>query len=237
MAWTTPIDWLAKAIGYPPSRADLQTISDDLNELGGWIDSAYPWVYVSATEIKIVGHNVAFLYPKGAKLSCTDGGVTKCFYVERSNFGLGPDTEILITGGSDYSLSGGAITNPRYSNALVPAGFPDCFNDLPPYGGWVATPTRTCSFTIVNHQLIYDYYISGDGSGTSRYITLPFEAVKKASNPLSYCYDNGNLILTSPNWASVDPASNRLAFCKGSATSWTNAANLTAVEGQIVVTI
>jgi hypothetical protein len=121
-------------LGVDPAGSDPDVVTrftnlDDLINLlfTGWVLDSDTWVYVSATSFKIVGKDVRSKFPVGVKLKCTDGGSTKYFYGVKAELS-GSDTLITITGGTDYSLSGGAITDPHYSNANVAQGFPDWFN-------------------------------------------------------------------------------------------------------------
>ncbi len=116
----------------------------------GWADSSDTWVYVSAASFKVAGADVRARYPVGAKLSCTDGGVTKYFYVISTSYAAS-DTTVGITGGSTYSLAGGAITNPRFSLADHPYGFPHWF-------AW--TPSWT-NLTIGNAVQYSRFHLSG----------------------------------------------------------------------------
>jgi hypothetical protein len=130
---------------YLKTQADLQTFD-------GWF-GADTWVYVGATSFKITGVNVTAKYAKGTELKCTDGGSTKYFYVIGSSFST--DTTVTIFGGSDYSLSGGSITNPYLSYSENPQGFPDWFNFTPSYGGGGMTygtvTTQFARFRITRH--------------------------------------------------------------------------------------
>ena len=133
MAWVTPINWLGKAVGYDVTRADMQTISDSLAEVGtatgcngvspGWMNAPHPWVYVGATSFKIVGFDDRIFYPVGAKLYCTDAGDNFGYVLAPPTY-AGGNTTVGFYGGTDYTLSGGAITAPHVSYVATPAGFP-----------------------------------------------------------------------------------------------------------------
>lgn len=92
----------------------------------GWISDSDTWVYVSATQLKIVGKDVRSRFPVGTKLRLTQGTV-KYFYAIAAAMS-GSDTLITLTGGSDYALANAAITSPSYSYAACPQGFPGWFN-------------------------------------------------------------------------------------------------------------
>lgn len=95
----------------------------------GWISDSDTWVYVSATQLKIVGKDVRSRFPVGTKLRLTQGTV-KYFYAIAAAMS-GSDTLITLTGGSDYALANAAITSPAYSYAARPQGFPSLFSYSP----------------------------------------------------------------------------------------------------------
>lgn len=95
----------------------------------GWISDSDTWVYVSATQLKIVGKDVRSRFPVGTKLRLTQGTV-KYFYAIAAAMS-GSDTLITLTGGSDYALANAAITSPAYSYAARPQGFPNIFSYAP----------------------------------------------------------------------------------------------------------
>jgi hypothetical protein len=136
----------------------------------GFIPEFDTWVYVSANSFKIVGKDVRDRFPVGVKLKCTDGGVTKFFY-GFSAVMSGSDTLVTITGGSDYSLSGGAITNPYYSYGDAPQGFPGVFNYTPTWRGFTTNPvlgngTLTGKVIINGRKVTFDIYLTAGSTTT-----------------------------------------------------------------------
>lgn len=90
----------------------------------GWIGYGATWTYASATTFTVSGDQTA-IFAKGTKIKLTQTTV-KYFYVTASSYSS-PNTTVAITGGSDYTLSNAAITNPAYSYASPP-DFPGWFN-------------------------------------------------------------------------------------------------------------
>jgi hypothetical protein len=218
----------------------MQTISDDLNALAsGWIDDPNPWTYLGVGQF-VVGaayEDLTATYPVGAKLSCTDAAITKFFSVVACIVdGATHKTTITVTGGSDYTLSGGAITNPRYSYTATPQGFPAGFAHTPAYSGWTATPTMACWIVVEGRLMIYDFNIAGVGSGTARSITLPAPAARIAHGPITYCLDNSAAVNTTGNEARTAAASAALTFYKTNSATWINGNNCTVV-GHVIVPI
>jgi hypothetical protein len=184
MSWITPIVWTAKAIRYKVTRADMQTISDSLTALGdtdgksltapGWVDSPNPWVYVDSTHFKIVGVDVTKRYTVGTPLSCTDATVTKYGYAGVATYVAG-DTIVPFIGGSGYTLSGGAITNPRFSYMATPYGFPGTFVYTATTGGWSGTPSQMCHFTLAGHTCtVWIKGVNGTSTAGDTAVTVPF---------------------------------------------------------------
>jgi len=139
----------------------------------GWVSPPNPWVYVSANSFKIVGVDVTNRYTVGTKLSCTDAAATKYFYVVSSAYAAS-DTTVTITGGSDYTLSGGAITNPRFAFVENPYGFPGSFAFTPGYSGWAATPTMTGFLAARGKTLSLWLSVSGTSTNTVTAVATPF---------------------------------------------------------------
>lgn len=87
----------------------------------GWTPDSDTWAYVSATSFKIIGKDVRVRFPIGTKLKLTQTSV-KYFYVVSVAYST--DTTITVTGGSLYTLTNAAITNPFYSYSETPQDYP-----------------------------------------------------------------------------------------------------------------
>lgn len=120
---------------------------DITNGAPGWAPSPNPAVYVSANSFKEVGVDTRTRYSIGTKWSCTDAAVTKFFYVAAAPTYAASDTTVTISGAVGETLSGGAITNPRYSYVQSPHDFPNggpwivpsMLNSWVNYGGGYST--------------------------------------------------------------------------------------------------
>lgn len=214
----------------------LQAIGLNGVTVPGWVDAQSAWVYVSAASFKVVGADVTNRYTVGTKLSCTDAAATKYFYVVSSAYAAS-DTTVTITGGADYALAGGAITNPRFSYVANPQGFPGFFNFTPGQTGWVAGVSLITSFTVQGRACFFYYKVEGTGTGTARAITAPFIAAQVVRAPMTHCYDNSAYVNTTGNYAQTNvPTSSTLTFYKTDSATWTNG-NLSQVSGQIWIPI
>ena len=92
----------------------------------GWIDANETWTYASAdapTYTFTVNANVTDKYSPSMRLKLTDVTV-KYFIITAVSSYTGGNTTITVYGGTDYTLSGGAITLPYYSSMKAPFGFP-----------------------------------------------------------------------------------------------------------------
>ncbi|MCK9629456.1 MAG: hypothetical protein M0R37_12810 [Bacteroidales bacterium] len=197
----------------------------------GWFPAPDTWVYVAAGTFKIVGKNVAARYPVGTKLSYTDSGAKYSVVVSAA---FVTDTTITCIGDG---LTGGVISNARYSYASTPYGFPAKFAHTPAYSGWAATPTFACWFSINGRLLTYYFAISGTSNATSASITLPVAAAAATAAPIAIKTDNGADDAANVGNAQIAASSATLAFVRtGSGNTWT-ASGTKAVNGQITIPI
>jgi hypothetical protein len=128
----------------------------------GWIAAGQTWTYVSANSLVIGGQH--FEYQKGDKIMLTQTTV-KYFYVVAIE--MGANTTLTITGGIDYTLANAAITDPYYSKAAAPEGFPGYFNWTPTFVSSGATFTYASqlgTFTITEKILFVTASISLTGA-------------------------------------------------------------------------
>lgn len=88
----------------------------------GWMPAEETWTYASAdapTYVITVPSDATTKYSPGMRLKLTHGGSTKYFIVTAV-----AETALTLYGGTDYTLSDSAITNPYYSTQKAPLGFP-----------------------------------------------------------------------------------------------------------------
>lgn len=149
----------------------LASIGGGKIDAHGWTNSPEPWVYVGIYSFKIVGVDATARYPIGTKLSYTDV-TTKFSYVAGAAY-TGGDTTVTLIVGSAHLLSGGAITNPRYSYADTPQGFPAAFLYTAGIGGFAATPAQSCYFAVNGRQETVWFYCTGTSAAGATSITIP----------------------------------------------------------------
>ena len=187
----------------------------------GWNPARETWTYASATTITVPA-GAAAKYAKGDKIKLTQTTV-KYFYI----IGVA-DTLLTVTGGSDYTVANAAITNPYYSHAENPIGFPDWFSWTPTYTGFSSNPTIQCQFSLKGKNCFIKGYPSsaGTSNATSFKISLPIAPVAtgtKRSYSYGWAVDNGSAVATIFKISGSDDAANLLLY-KGlsEGDNWTN---------------
>jgi hypothetical protein len=134
-----------------------KAIADSYLNPSGWIPAG-TFTYASAdapTYVITVASGAASIYNVGDRIKLTDSTV-KYFIITAV-----ADTTLTVYGGTDYTLSGGAITLPYYSHQKAPLGFP-----LSP-AKWTVEITDTTSRqrTTPSANTWYELDATGDGSG------------------------------------------------------------------------
>lgn len=94
----------------------------------GWSPAEGTWAYASATSFTIAGVDLTSVFTKGTRVKLTQTS-EKYFVVASSSFSTNTTVNLIPT--SDYSVANAAITNPYYSYAANPQGFPTWFVYVP----------------------------------------------------------------------------------------------------------
>lgn len=176
----------------------------------GWVPDADTWVYVAANQFKIVGKDVTSRFPVGLKLKCTNGGSLKQFYGIGAAMS-GSDTLVTITGGSDYSLSGGAITENYYGYGDPLPGFPGWFNASTAGAvGWSTLPSDfRYRFYVVGricHINIYNT-IDGVSNSTTTSLVLPISVSPGSRSISAFQFLNNGTRASTPGMAIAEGSS------------------------------
>lgn len=91
----------------------------------GWTAAGETWTYASADDptftFTVAGVDLTTKYYPGMRIKLTQT-TAKYFIITKVAFST--DTTITVYGGTDYDLADATITNPYYSVAKAPAGFP-----------------------------------------------------------------------------------------------------------------
>lgn len=91
----------------------------------GWTTASETWTYASAddpTYTFTISGDKTSKYSPGMRVKLTQT-TTKYFIITGVSY-ISPDTTVTLYGGTDYDLANVAITNPYYSTAKAPQGFP-----------------------------------------------------------------------------------------------------------------
>jgi hypothetical protein len=199
-------------------------MTDDV--IAGWAFDSDAWTYASATTFTVTG-NVTARFPKGTKIRLKQGGGYKYFFVIAAAYSA-PDTTITLTGGTDYSLINAAITDPYYSYAETPQGFPQWFNHSPTWGGFSVNPSGGgYRFTLRGTLCVYIERptTNGTSNATTYTSTAPIASANTLDTvvPLGLCVDNGS-VLTTPGRVINTAGTVTLTLSKDlSGAAWTNA--------------
>src|ERR1035437_7797842 len=211
----------------------------------GWSAESSTRTYVDAANFSTPG-DISSRYTVVTKLSCTDAASTKYFYVKLASYaiGTGPSgtTTVTITGGSDYTLSGGAITNPMYSHMATPYGFPGSITvSLSPTGWITAGLTQDNHFSINGRSLslVFDIYSTSNAAGATKTGTLPVASALATEDVMATCRVEDNAAVpNTPGMALITHATTTILFYKdcGGGTAWTGSGNC-FVKGEITYPI
>lgn len=149
----------------------------------GWIDvrDRETWTFIAANQFSVPGDRRT-TYRKGAKLRWKEGAGFEYGYVVSSSFGAGITT-VTLTGGTDYTLAGGAITDTYISYIQNPDGFPEWFNWLPTMVGYGVVPPNPSYRFCIHGRTVTINMVEGGGDGTSNAVTLTYSLPVAANVP------------------------------------------------------
>ena len=116
-------------LGTGDITATILTIAAMAGTWDGWVAVTETWTYASADSptftFTIAGDQTA-KYKRDMKIMITQT-TDKYFIISKDSTYSAPNTTITVFGGTDYTLTSAAITNPKYSVVKAPAGFPSDF--------------------------------------------------------------------------------------------------------------
>lgn len=154
-------------------------------DVGGWISDSNTWSFLSADSpsfVVSVNSNVTGTIGVGMKTQLGHLSQTKNFFV--TNISVTGSTSYLnLYGGTDYSLTTGSITNPKYSMEKSPFGF-----SIDPAKWTVETSTTSeCSKTNPTASV---WYGGSELSATGPSLSIPIGAWRVEYFVNAYGADN-----------------------------------------------
>jgi hypothetical protein len=126
------------------TQQSIKAYVDSAVTTDGWISSSDTWTYASATSFTIASVDRTAQLAKGTKIKLTNDGGTDYYYVASSSFST--NTTVNLVANDDYALANSAITNPFYSYADDPQGFPHWFTYTP-----TITPNASMTYTSLSY--------------------------------------------------------------------------------------
>lgn len=202
----------------------------------GWIPAEETWTYASSTTFTISGDKTG-KYQKGDKIKLTQTSV-KYFYIIGVSYSSN-NTTITVTGGSDYSLANATITNPYFSKAENPQGFPHWFSYTASIGGFSTPPTMITRFCLKGTSCILNFVSTTNGTSNSTGFTISLPITAKTISNYSWraqilAVDNGSFANNGTSYIQAGIAVVKL-YING-ANDWTPSGNKSA-NGQITYEI
>lgn len=154
----------------------------------GWVSAGETWVYTSATSFTVASIDLTGKYEVGDKIRLKqDAGTYKYYYIVSVTYTAegSPNTSIVITGGTSYTLLNQTITSNYYSKEVSPNGFPNHLNWNGASGlnlqGNTATVEGT-TFRMIGDLVVMNLNAYGVNNNTTQTGTAPIAAGAAVSN-------------------------------------------------------
>lgn len=178
-----------------------------------WVTATDTWVYASATTFTISGVDRTAIFTKGTRLKFTNNSITVYATVILSAFST--NTTVTVATNTDFTIANSAITNPQYSYAANPAGWPTWFtfthnatwNGTPP-----TTPTTVAQFSTMGQMCYYRFYQTNTGAGASNN-TITINQPIPSSISASIYHDGGVGYYSSADNTSLANQAPAMFYC------------------------
>lgn len=236
------------SFGQVLTSAQVQTLSDNDASFnlgtgiqpfinGGWrfVDEA--WAYSSVSGILgtiTIPSGGTGRFAVGDWVQFVQSAATKYFQVVSVT-----STTMVITGGSDYTLTNSAITSIYHSKWVSPVSTPSTFAYTATLTGFSGTPSQTCTFRLFGHHVWLRFLIDGTSNATGLTLTAPIAGKSGIGQYYTGVGNNNGTALTTPGRVDVQSASTTL-LCSpsaaGNTTGWT-AANQKTIASEILYEI
>jgi len=191
----------------------------------GWNTESATVTRTGSYTFTLVGNQTA-KYTKGTKFRYKDGGSFEYGYVEVSAFSS-VATVTLVTNG-DYTMAAVSITEPAFSYAQNPQGFPDFFSFTTTFTGFSADPSTNTFYFKLDAFMLSFYYVDGsDGTSNSTGLTftIPVNAKRSLNQAgLFTVKDNGTISVTPGHLTTTANSKTVNAYRVFSQGVWTSSA-------------
>jgi len=191
----------------------------------GWNTESATVTRTGSYTFTLVGDQTA-KYTKGTKFRYKDGGSFEYGYVEVSSFAS--VTTVTLVANSDYTMAAVSITEPAFSYAQNPQGFPDFFSFTTTFTGFSANPSTSIFYFKLDAFLFSFYYVDGS-DGTSNSTGLTFTIPVNAKRSLNQAgiitaKDNGTISSTPGHLTTTANSKTVNAYKVFSQGVWTSSA-------------
>lgn len=119
--------YAARRLTWSSIKSALRSYFDAIySPSSGWIPAGETWTFGSASDPEFtftVSGDRRDRYQPGDRIRLTQGGTVRYFIVTKVTY-TSPITSVTVFGGTDYDLENAPITDPCYSRAKSPQGFP-----------------------------------------------------------------------------------------------------------------
>lgn len=207
----------------------------------GWTAAFQTWTYASSTTFTVPGDWTS-VFAKGDKIKLTQTTV-KYFYVVDVAHSSGTTT-VTVAAGSDYSLANEAITNPFYSKAQTPAGFPQWFTFDPAFTGFSTAPAAgnsRFSLSGTTCTIVMGYGSpNGVSNSTSTGCSIPIRARNASgyivAGPARHM-DNGSIPSSPGMWEISSNATTAVFYTDWQSAGWTASGDKRILRATLVYEI
>lgn len=206
-----------------------EQLTYDLND--GYIKAPGTWTFSAGPTLTIPTDGTK-RYRKGDKVKLKQGGAFKYF----SAIGVA-STAIVLTGGTDYTLTNSTITDVYYThNSAV--DFPSVFNHAPSLSGFSVAPSAIISEFTVTPEFIKFYLStnSGTSNATITSAVLPVPVVTKTNyiqRPLVRVQNGGTLTAGTAVFGSGDTTVLFAPSISGATGDWVSSGNKAVTGFQV----
>ncbi len=195
---------------------------------GGWQSVSDSWAYASVSGIFgtiTVPSDATTKYEVGDWIRIVQSATTKYFQIKSLTA-----TTLVVTGGTDYTLTNVAISSIYFSKWTKPIGAPAVFAFTTVLTGFSGTPGQTCTFRMFGNFCQYRILVDGTSNATTFTLTAPIAGISGVGQYFVGVGNNAGTAVTSPTRLDIQSASTTM-LCSpsaaGNTSGWTNSGQKT----------